>query len=131
MIDVLVDHNIEGQAVLLWNTLQTEGWQAIVPMRLLRFTDVHIDHDSSDRLVWHTAQAQGMLLLTANRNMDNVDSLEETIRDDNQPTSLPVITIGDADRMVEASYRVQCATRLAEIVIYLDDYLGSGRLFIP
>ena len=72
-----------------------------------------------------------MLLLTANRNMQGEESLERTIREDNRPASLPVITIGNADRIADAVYQARCATRLAEIVLYLDDHLGSGRLFIP
>jgi hypothetical protein len=42
-----------------------------------------------------------------------------------------VVTIADLDRMIEKTYREQCATRLAEIVFDLDDYLGAGRLYIP
>jgi hypothetical protein len=57
--------------------------------------------DSSDRVVWRTAQAQGMVLLTHNRNMKGEDSLEQTIREDNSPTSLPVVTIGRIDRLRE------------------------------
>lgn len=72
-----------------------------------------------------------MLLLTANRNLQQEDSLEQTIRENNQPSSLPVVTISDPNRMVEAAYRERCAARLAEIAIYLSDYLGSGRLYIP
>ena len=28
-------------------------------------------------------------------------------------------------------YRQQCATRLADIGLYLENYVGVGRLFIP
>ena len=45
--------------------------------------------------------------------------------------SLPVITIGRIERITERIYRQDCAERLLEIVVYLDDYLGVGRLFIP
>ncbi len=100
-------------------------------MRLMRFEDVALAHDSTDREVWRLVQARGMLLLTANRNMDGEDSLEQTIRAENTSTALPVITISTIGRMVEAPYRIRCATRLAEIVIYLSNYLGTGRLFIP
>lgn len=131
MIAVLADHNIEGQAALLWSALATEGWLDLVSLRLVYFTQVNLALDSSDRDVWHFAQAQRMLLLTGNRNMDGDDSLAQAIQEANQPTSLPVITISRAERMVETIYRLQCATRLAEIVLYLDDYLGTGRLYIP
>lgn len=100
-------------------------------MRLVRFRDVGLPPDSTDRVVWRFAQAQGMILLTNNRNMEGFDSLEQTIREENTTISLPVLTIGDFDRITERAYREDCAARLLEIVVYLDDYLGVGRLFIP
>ena len=63
--------------------------------------------------------------------MEGVDSLEQTIRDEGHVTALPVITIGRAERMSEHIYREQCATRLLEIIIDLEDYRGVGRIFIP
>ena len=39
-------------------------------------------------------------MITGNRNDDGPDSLEATTRNENQPESLPVITIGDADRVL-------------------------------
>lgn len=131
MTAILVDHNIEGQAALLWSTLYTEGWLDLVPMRLIRFADIGLAYTTTDRALWHMVQNQGMLLLTANRNMDGPDSLEQTIREVVHATSLPVITISSVDRMVEMTYRARCAVRLTEIVLYLEHYLGIGRLFIP
>lgn len=63
--------------------------------------------------------------------MDGDDSLEQTIREDNQSDSLPIVTIGDISRIIERSYREACVTRLAEIILYLDTYRGTGRLYIP
>ncbi len=130
-VTVLVDYNIEGQAALLWSSLQTEGWVDLVPMRFVHFSEVNLPATSRDRDIWHFAQAQQLVLLTANRNMEGMDSLEQTIRDSNHADALPVITIANADRIVETAYRVRCAARLVEIVVYLDDYRGSGRLYIP
>ncbi len=131
MIDLLVDHNVEGHAALLWATLRKEGWLDLLSSRLLSFSDVGLAPDAPDRTVWRVAQAQRLLLLTANRNMQGEDSLEQTIREENQSTSLPVFTIRDLSRMVESDYRILCATRIVEVVIYLESYLGAGRLFIP
>lgn len=72
-----------------------------------------------------------MILLTANRSMKGRDSLEQTIREENLPTSLPVITIRNIDRLSESQYREDCAVRLVEIVLDIDNYKGVGRLFIP
>jgi hypothetical protein len=87
--------------------------------------------DSSDRVVWRFAQAQKMVLLTDNRSMKGEDSLEQTLREETTPTSLPVITIGSSDRLTQRDYRERCARRLLELVLDLDRYLGVGRLFIP
>jgi hypothetical protein len=72
-----------------------------------------------------------MLLLTANRNAKRKDSLEQVMREENQPISFPIITIGDPERVNESDYRERCVERLVEIAIALQDYMGAGRLFIP
>ncbi|AUB39676.1 hypothetical protein COO91_05674 [Nostoc flagelliforme CCNUN1] len=49
-----------------------------------------------------------MILLTANRSMKGKDSLEQVIREENTLASLPVITIGNADRLLnDSEYRGQ------------------------
>ena len=128
---ILADHNLEGQASLLWDILAVEGWLQLLPMQLVTLQDVGLPTDSSDRELWRFAQGRQMILLTANRSMRGDESLEQTIREENTPGSLPVITVGSPDRMDERTYREQCASRLVEIVLDLDQYLGAGRLFIP
>jgi hypothetical protein len=131
MITVLVDHDIEGQAALLWSTFVADGWLEFTPLQFVTFDQIRLAHASPDRIVWELAQKQRMILLTGNRNMDGKDSLEQTIQDANTPTSLPIITIANVSRMVETAYRKRCAARLAEIGFSLEEYLGTGRLFIP
>ena len=131
VIPILVDHNIEGQAVMLWGTLAAGGWLELLPMAMTRFADIGLPFDSSDRTVWRFAQEHGMLLLTDNRSRRGEDSLEQTIREENSLTSLPVLTIGNVARIVEQTYREQCVIRLVEIVLDLANYLGTARLFIP
>lgn len=72
-----------------------------------------------------------MIILTANRNMKGNDSLEQAIRKDNTMTSLPVVTIGNKERLDEQNYREQCASRLVEILFDIDNYMGVGRVYIP
>ncbi|BAY15153.1 hypothetical protein NIES21_09680 [Anabaenopsis circularis NIES-21] len=55
--------------------------------------------ESSDRMVWLFAQEKQMILLTANRSMKGEDSLEQVIREESLPTSLPVITLANVDRI--------------------------------
>jgi len=131
MTTILVDHDIEGYATLLWGTLAAEGWLELYPLKLATFRDVGLSVDSSDRAVWRFAQAHQLILLTNNRNMKGKDSLEQTLREENTTTSLPILTFSNINRQNEKPYRRLCATRLVEIVLYLDDNLGRGRIFIP
>jgi len=88
--------------------------------------------DSDDRAVWQPAQSNQMILLTANRSMKGGNSLEQLMREEVTSTSLPVITLGDADRLLnDFQYRERCTTRLVEIVLDLDSYKGVSRFFIP
>jgi hypothetical protein len=128
---VLADYNLNRQAILLSGSFVTGGWLDLAPIQLLTFEGIGLSADSSDRVVWRFAQTNGMLLLTANRNAKGEDSLEQVMCEENVPDSLPIITIGDPDRVNEYDYRESCVERLVEIVIDIQDYIGSGRLFIP
>jgi glutaredoxin len=99
MITILIDHNIEGHALRVWDTFQAQGWSDVISLNMLTFDVVDLAFDSSDRDVWRFAQTQHLVLLTANRNMHEEDSLEQTIREENGPTSLPVLTIGNPNRI--------------------------------
>ena len=57
MITILADRDVEGQAFLVWGTLSATGWLELLPMRLVRFADVGLPYDSTDREVWRFAQA--------------------------------------------------------------------------
>ena len=128
---VLVDHNMEGHAKLLWRTLASAGWLELAPVQLVTFAEAGVPADSVDRAVWRFAQERQMFLLTDNRNMEGDDSLERTIREELTPESLPVLTVSNRDRLNEQKYRARCAERLLEVVLYPERYLGTGRIFIP
>jgi hypothetical protein len=128
---VLLDHHMKKQGILLWATMGSEGWLKLLDIPMLTFDDVGLPIDSKDRDVWRFAQTQQLILLTGNRNKDSADSLEQTIRNENTSNSLPVITIGIVDRLEESSYREQCAERLVEIILNIENYLGIGRIYIP
>lgn len=98
---------------------------------MLTFTDVGLRIDSSDRDVWSFAQEHHLILLTGNRNRAGEDSLEQIIRDENTSTSLPVVTVSVVNRLKERVYREQCAERLAEIMLDIENNLGLGRIYIP
>jgi hypothetical protein len=128
---VLLDHHMKKQGILLWATMGNEGWLKLLDIPMLTFDDVGLPINSNDREVWRFAQTQQLILLTGNRNKDGADSLEQTIRNENTSNSLPVITIGIVDRLEESTYREQCAERLVEIILNIENYLGIGRIYIP
>ncbi|MBW4479206.1 MAG: ACP S-malonyltransferase [Tolypothrix brevis GSE-NOS-MK-07-07A] len=130
-MNFLIDHNLKGQAALLWGTIAAEGWLEIVPIRFVTFDQVNLSDDSSDYIVWQFCQTKQMILITANRNMKGTDSLEQMIREENTATSLPIVTIGSKERLDERVYRERCATRLIEILFDINNCMGVGRLYIP
>lgn len=56
MITILVDHDIEGHALLLWARISAEGWSDLLSLRLVLFDEVSLPPDSTDREVWRFAQ---------------------------------------------------------------------------
>jgi predicted nuclease of predicted toxin-antitoxin system len=127
----LVDYNLDGYALVFLGILAKLGWLEFISIRFVTFKEVGLSMASCDRLVWHYAQKNQMIILTANRNMKGRDSLEQVMREDNTEDSFPVLTIGNFARLDEADYRERCVERLIEIVLDIDNYKGSGRLFIP
>lgn len=129
---LLIDHNLEGHALILLGNIANQGWLELLPIRFVTFKEMDLSIDSSDRLVWQVAQANQMILMTANRSMKGEDSLEQVLREENTSNSLPIITIGSVDRLLdERDYRNRCVDRLLEILLDIENYLGVGRLFIP
>ena len=128
---VLVDYNLNREAFLLSGSINSGGWLDLIPIRLVTFREIGLPINSNDRVVWQFVQANRMLLLTANRNAKDEDSLERVMREENTQNSFPIITIGDPDRVLEYGYRGSCVEKLVEIAIDIQDYMGVGRLFIP
>ncbi len=92
---------MEGLAPLLFEALKKDGWVELLSIEFIYFTDIEPAVNSN------------------------------VIRHENTPTSLPVITVGNVKRLMNAEYRLAAALGMAEILFYLEDNLGAGRLFIP
>jgi len=131
-MNFLIDHHLERYGVILLGKIANEGWLDLIPIRFITFKEIELSTDSNDRTVWRIAQENQMILLTANRNMQGEDSLEQVLREDNTPDSLPVVTMANLDRFSrEPNYRSRCADRIIEILLDIDNYMGIGRIFIP
>jgi hypothetical protein len=128
----LIDHNLKGHALIFLGAIASQGWLDIVSIRFVLFTEMDLAIDSDDRVVWRLAQENQMILLTANRSMKGKDSLEQVMREENTSKSLPVVTISNADRLLnDSEYRGRCVESLVEIVLDIDSYRGARRIFIP
>ena len=131
---ILSDHNCEGQASAIFDTLLYDGtWLKLVPMQLKWFQQIGLRVKAKDEEVWQLCQEHGYLLLTGNRTADDKEkSLEFTIQRLVTPNSLPVLTIGNLKRVsADPAYCKACAERLAEIVDELHKYRGVTRLYLP
>jgi len=132
---LLADANADGYLAALvricsspaWNTF----WRAL-HVSTFTFIDFELQPNTADSVLWHFCQDQRFILLAANRNSDRPDSLEATIRAHGQGSSLPVITIADAFQLMRhREYCERAAVRLLEILHEIDEFCGSGRLYIP
>lgn len=133
MATVLSDHNCEGHAQLLLEALDREGFAALLGLELKLFRDVELAPDADDETVWAFCQLHGFLLLTGNRSARDGDaSLEMVLRRRALDARLPILTIGDLDRVLhDAEYRWRCAERMVDIILNLDRYQGVPRLYLP
>ena len=134
---ILADNDVGGAVAGLRRILESEEWaefSATLALRFVEFVefvDVGLTRDASDRVVWQTCQEVGAVLVTGNRASGD-DSLEQTIQDHAGADSLPVVTIGDPQRLVrDRAYASECALRLLDLLERIETLRGTGRLFIP
>jgi uncharacterized protein with ATP-grasp and redox domains len=128
----LIDHNLGGHAEILLGNIASQGWLEILPIQFITFKEINLPINSNDRIVWRLAQANQIILLTANRSMKGEESLEQVLREENTASSLPVVTIGDAKRLLaDRTYRNLAADRIIEIALDIETWMGTGRVFVP
>ena len=128
-VKILLDHDLEGYDVFLKAALEETGWNGYLTVEFIRLPDLRLPDDCSDQDLSRRVQEERLLLITHNRNRDEETSLQATIERENTPNSLPVMTI--PNKLAHAEYRQLAAHKLAEIALYLEDYLGIGRIYIP
>jgi hypothetical protein len=136
MRGILADINVGKQqrAILaIWASDDTwrDFWNDL-QLAVVNFPTLGLPFDSSDVVVWRNCQREELVLITGNRNMRGQDSLEAVIQDENGPDSLPVITISNADRVLQDRvYSEAVAERLLEYLLRIDEVRGTGRLYVP
>jgi hypothetical protein len=135
MRGILADTNIEGIMVHLGRIWLSDTWREFwfdLHLTIESFESLGLRADATDAMIWRTCQDLTLILITANRNADGPDSLEMVIRDENQPESLPVITLADARRVLrERAYAERTAEQILDYLMRIDQVRGVGRLFVP
>jgi hypothetical protein len=135
MLTILLDENIDGYGEYLSRFLFSSTWSdisSLLGVRVVAFIEVGLAKGSSDEQVWEFCQQQHFYLLTDNRNQDKPDSLESMIRTRTLPTTLPVFTISDINRLrFEREYGEAVIAKLLEYLLDADNILGTGRLYLP
>ena len=135
MRGILADTNAEGILTSLRFIWLSASWRELwfgLDLSIEDFHSVGLPFDASDRVVWRTSQEQSLILVTSNRNAEGPDSLEMVIHDENQPDSLPVITLADARRVLrQRDYAEKTAERILDYLLQIDQFRGAGRLYAP
>ena len=135
MPTIMADHNAEGHLQFLLSIWMSPDWIELwtnAECEVGSFERLSIPDNESDAVIWELCQTYDILLLTCHRNADGEDSLEAVIRRVGTPSSLPVFTIADPDRLMrDRDYAERVAARLIEYVIDLDNFRGTGRIYVP
>ena len=135
MKGLAADANIQGQVGYLVQRMQADPWadfwQAL-GLVLHRLEYIGLSGSSSDLEVWNACQAEQLILITDNRNLDSEDSLEAIIRRNSSPESLPVFTITDMNQFrTNSSYVERVVEVLYDYLLRIDDVRGAGRRYLP
>src|SRR5688572_5311214 len=98
MADNNVDLHVDAVLAVCKGPYWRDVWAAAGVVRHT-FETIGLSRPAPDSDVWRACQAREILLVTANRNSDDPESLEATIRGSGTVASLPVLTLADPDRI--------------------------------
>jgi predicted nuclease of predicted toxin-antitoxin system len=132
---IMADHNVEGHLHALMDIWASPDWGDVwseLSCEVESFERLGISHSTPDTELWEFCQQHEIVLITGNRNAEGEDSLEAAIVGLGTPSSLPVVTIGDPDRLMrDRDYAERAAAQLFEYLLSLDNLRGAGRLYVP
>jgi hypothetical protein len=132
---ILADNDSIGQVRRLVALLESDEWHELweaLNLSVLTIAELGLAPNTPDAQVWRICQEKGLVLITSNRNSDSADSLELTIRAENQSDSLPVFTLADPGKVRNnKNYADDVAATLLEYLHDIDKLRGTGRLYLP
>ena len=115
--------NIEGHVARLVAVMQSDYWRDVSDSGHSHphFPRSRTSADDIDTHVWQVCQEKQLYLLTNNRNDDGPASLEATLRKFNSPSSLPIFTLSDSDRIYQSrDYTERMAESLFDKLLRVD-----------
>ena len=135
MRGILADINVTKQRRVILSIWTSDTWRDLwnsLGLAVASFRSLRLSYDASDSVIWRTCQKEQLVFITANRNKRGPDSLEAVIQSENQPDSLPVVTLANADRVLQDRlYAEAVAERLLDYLMRIDECRGVGRLYVP
>ena len=135
MLTLMADHDVEGQMQVLLRVLTAAEWHVLgtdLAVRAESFASLGMPTHAPDAILWQFCQTQHIILITGNRNEDGPASLEATLQVSNTPSSLPVLTISEPQRLLSSrAYAHRVVERLIEYLIDIENLRGTGRLYLP
>jgi hypothetical protein len=135
MRGILADINVVGTLTYLGHIWRSDTWRELwfgLGIAIESFESLGLPLNASDAVIWRTCQREQLILITENRNADVPDSLEMVIRVENQPDSLPVVTLADPRRITrDRLYAQTVAERLLDYLMRIDEVRGTGRIYVP
>lgn len=135
MRGLLADANSEGSLRAILRVCRSPGWRDIwLELRVpaFAFKDFSLDPEIKDDVLWQFCQDEGLILFTDNRNEIGATSLGRAIREKGTAQSLPVLTTADSRRVLtDRAYTAKAAERMIDILMDIDLYRGTGRLYLP
>jgi hypothetical protein len=135
MLRLMADNDVLGHVSRLAYLCQTPEWIEFwrdLGCVLYTFGDFGLSPDAKDAKIWEVCQANDVILITGNRSGKDPDSLDATIRQANQASCIPVMTISDARRISrDRDYANAVIERLFEFLLEIENLRGTGRLFLP
>jgi hypothetical protein len=137
MNGVVFDVNVQGHARYILQLLEAlnvaDLWEAL-DLPVLTVAGLGYADDVPDRVIWDRCQADGLLLVTENRNDDGPDSLQRVMGESNSADSLPVLTIANKRRFErDRPYAQVVAKEFLNVVSDTARGLnrGAGRMYLP
>jgi hypothetical protein len=135
MPGILADINVLGHVQRLRQIWESAYWEEVwvnLGWTIHTVADLGLPRDVADTVIWELCQQQQWVLITANRNHEGPDSLEEAIRTQNTPQSLPVFTLADPEQIRHSrAYAERVVAKLLDYFDEIDKYRGAGRLYVP